>query len=91
MRTPLDSLKTIGDRLPIIPHQEWRQQAACADAPPDLMFGAVTTEALETCANCPVRRPCRLAGKHEPEGIWGGLTPLQRGFRNGYRIGGTPT
>lgn len=30
-------------------------------------------KALAICAECPVKRQCRSAGRKEPQGIWGGV------------------
>lgn len=30
-------------------------------------------EALQYCVFCPVKDDCRIAGRKEPTGIWGGL------------------
>jgi hypothetical protein len=38
----------------------------------------VPPEVREVCGNCEVRRACLEFGMHELDGIWGGLTPLQR-------------
>jgi len=37
-------------------------------------------EAVDLCAGCPVRLPCAALGLEEPWGVWGGVTPEQRGF-----------
>ena len=66
----------------------WRDDAACQDADPDLFFPIGTTgpaldqidEAKRICLACPVRRRC-LAWALElgaASGIWGGTTEGER-------------
>lgn len=66
----------------------WRDDAACLDADPDLFFPVGTTgpaqdqvdEAKRTCLACPVRERC-LAWALELDaasGIWGGTTEDER-------------
>lgn len=58
----------------------WHQQARCADQT-DLMYDPERrTEAAHTCRGCPVRVNCLVDAlvRHEPDGIWGGLDPVQR-------------
>lgn len=65
----------------------WRDDAACADADPELFFpgrGVNTSEALAYCRRCPVRDRCLDAGLDEHHGIWGGLS--ERGRRRVRRI-----
>ena len=71
----------------------WRATAAC-HGKSDVMFPATTpgrghptdyTAALALCAGCPVIEPCRDAGAHEPDGVWGGTTPSDRAKRRGKR------
>ena len=66
----------------------WRDDAACLDADPDLFFPIGTTgpaldqinEAKRICLACPVRKRC-LAWALElgaASGIWGGTTEDER-------------
>jgi len=66
----------------------WREDAACGDADPDLFFPIGTTgnalrqidEAKRICRFCPVRIQC-LAWALEngvPDGVWGGATEDER-------------
>ena len=66
----------------------WRDDAACLDADPDLFFPVGTTgpaqdqvdEAKRICLACPVRERC-LAWALELDaasGIWGGTTEDER-------------
>ena len=64
---------------------EWREQANCRDADPDLFFpgvGASIPQLRQTiatyCDPCPVIDDCREAGREETAGIWGGKTPGDR-------------
>lgn len=68
---------------------DWRDRAACRGVDPDLFF-PVTTEgpALEqaaraqaVCDLCPVTRDCLefALRQRERDGIWGGLSPEDRG------------
>jgi WhiB family transcriptional regulator, redox-sensing transcriptional regulator len=65
----------------------WRLAAACRSADPELFFplsgsGKAREEIAEAkaiCAGCPVRRQClEFALRTRPQGIWGGLTELER-------------
>lgn len=65
---------------------DWRQHAACRDFPPeriDVVWfsppNADYSEALDTCAGCPVTNECGERGRGEKWGVWGGRTPKQRG------------
>lgn len=57
---------------------------SCAGYDPEMWFpdtrrpGPVA-EAKAICAGCPVRAECLHAGLGEEFGIWGGLTPSERG------------
>jgi WhiB family redox-sensing transcriptional regulator len=70
---------------------EWRERAACLDAPGVLFFGfdesespaerrAREDEAKRVCSGCGVRRECLdyALGAKEQYGIWGGLTEIER-------------
>lgn len=37
-------------------------------------------QAKEMCQTCPYIRPCRALGKLEEFGVWGGTSPIDRGF-----------
>jgi WhiB family redox-sensing transcriptional regulator len=66
----------------------WRAEAACVTADPDLFFpfaaGAVAArqanQARRICARCAVRAQCLQFAMNVPEGhgIWGGTTPEER-------------
>src|ERR1700731_3900044 len=66
----------------------WRDQAACRHADPDLFFPVGTTgpalrqvdEAKRICRACPARTPCLAwaLGNAIPAGIWGGTTEEER-------------
>lgn len=66
----------------------WRDEAACRHADPDLFFPVGTTgpalrqvdEAKRICRACPARMPCLAwaLGNAIPAGIWGGTTEEER-------------
>jgi WhiB family redox-sensing transcriptional regulator len=65
----------------------WRLAAACRSADPELFFPLSgcgkaleqIAEAKAICAGYPVRRQClEFALRTRPQGIWGGLTELER-------------
>jgi WhiB family redox-sensing transcriptional regulator len=65
----------------------WVDEAACADADPDLFFptkkDAPAREAKAVCAACPVRQPCKDYAVRSPmilAGVWGGTTESERGY-----------
>lgn len=68
----------------------WRALAACRGMNTDVFYPEGRGRALrvkeeiakQICAQCPVRRECRLAAREMPEryGIWGGLTEGERGW-----------
>ncbi|AYD81653.1 WhiB family transcription factor [Streptomyces phage Kromp] len=61
---------------------DWGARAACAgqDTRDWFRMGTPAPKTLATCRGCPVRAECLYdALTHEtPNGIWGGLTPVQR-------------
>ena len=69
-------------------HADWRDDAACRDADPELFFPIGTTgpapaqidEAKRICQACPVRQPCLAwALDHGiTSGVWGGATEEER-------------
>jgi WhiB family transcriptional regulator, redox-sensing transcriptional regulator len=66
----------------------WRNDAACRHADPDLFFPIANTgpalrkvyEAKRICQACPVRAPCLAWALNHgvPYGIWGGTTEDER-------------
>src|SRR5215813_10372892 len=70
------------------PAVNWRDDAACARADPDLFFPVSATglalsqidEAKRVCQGCPARTPClEWALEHGvAAGIWGGATDEER-------------
>lgn len=77
----------------------WRLLAACRNAPPRTFYPAstarlwsieVAAEAKAYCADCPVTAEClAFANAHgEVDGVWGGLTPWERGVRTRPDRGG---
>lgn len=64
---------------------DWRTQAACREADPELFFPGERDSAypaLAVCRTCPVAQPClQFALTFEPardHGVFGGTTPPQR-------------
>ena len=74
----------------------WRDEAACRHADPDLFFPVGTTgpalrqvdEAKRICRAFPARTPCLAwaLGNAIPAGIWGGTTEEERSAIRGTRI-----
>jgi len=61
----------------------WKMEAACLDADPEMFFpedGYSIREARAICARCPVQEQClEYAMKHSMEfGVWGGLSVKER-------------
>ncbi len=75
--------------------QEWRAEAACRGADPNIWFpvrGEDTREAKEVCRDCPVQQACRDYALEVGEalGVWGGLSARERDGLRGRRLyGGT--
>ena len=78
---------------------DWRDNAACLHADPDLFFPDGTAgpalrqvdEAKRICRDCPVRTPCLAwaLGQGSCVGIWGGTTEDERrAIRTGAILGG---
>jgi WhiB family redox-sensing transcriptional regulator len=67
---------------------EWRHQAACRSADPELFFPISRTgaglaqveQAIRICQGCPVRVDCLTwaLGRGMTHGVWGGLDEDQR-------------
>lgn len=60
----------------------WRTQAACRTVPTSVFFpeqGENAAAAKATCQRCPVARQCAQEGADEYHGVWGGVTPVERG------------
>jgi WhiB family redox-sensing transcriptional regulator len=66
---------------------DWRDQALCRDADPDLFFPVGTSgasllqvdQAKQLCRTCPVCGPClRWALDNGDAGVWGGTTEDER-------------
>ena len=64
---------------------EW-DIAACRYHPKELWFpetgnhNTSFNRARKICATCPIQQQCLQAGQTEIWGMWGGLTPAERGF-----------
>lgn len=69
---------------------EWQAQAECRGADPGLFFSSDESPGFSYaagrayCARCPVQRECLdyAVANEEEWGLWGGLTPKERGIRN---------
>lgn len=71
---------------------DWRQQARCRGLDTEIFYrpdgvtrsvrAARERTAKAICAICPVRQQCLdwALATQEPAGIWGGLTPEERGI-----------
>jgi len=67
---------------------DWRNDAACKDADPDVFFPIGTTgvaleqvdAAKRVCMTCDVREPCLefALASNQDAGVWGGLTEDER-------------
>ncbi len=68
--------------------RDWMLEAKCADYEPNLWQHKETfPRAIAICIRCPVQPTClafALEAK-ETEGVWGGVTPLDRWKMNGHR------
>jgi len=66
----------------------WQERAACRGEDPDVFFAGdnergqdrrsrfVAAKAI--CARCPVIVQCRIAGRQERYGVWGGVDEFER-------------
>jgi len=79
MSTSTSAVRPVGDLRP-----DWRHDAACRDADPELFFPDGDRAQVKTakliCRGCPVSATClswALASGQEA-GIWGGLTEDER-------------
>jgi WhiB family redox-sensing transcriptional regulator len=62
---------------------DWFEDAACRDADTTVFFpvsDAASETAKSICAQCPVREECLefAVATRQPDGVWGGLTPIER-------------
>lgn len=62
---------------------EWTRDALCLQFDPEMWFPGKTDwtlgrKAKQVCAACPVTTECLIYGMHDPHGIYGGLTAMQR-------------
>ena len=62
---------------------DWYDDAACRDADTDVFFPVSESQAgpaKAICAECPVREACLeyALEARPPDGVWGGLTPIER-------------
>lgn len=58
----------------------WTRRALCLGSTANFFTDdpVEVEKAKAVCAGCPVRAECLEYGRHEPDGIWGGLTPQER-------------
>lgn len=82
-RTPIPV--TIVTRPTSADTEQWRDWASCATIGGDLWFpdkgeAQLAQRAKNICSTCPVRQKCLTVALEdgETEGIWGGLSPLER-------------
>ncbi len=72
--------------MQIIDHnlsEEWRKRAACRGMHPNVFFPIpgnrrALAVARSICEGCQVTEACLQVGWEQTEGIFGGLTPLER-------------
>lgn len=60
----------------------WRDLSACRGHDPAIFYpdqGANAAQAKTICARCTVRAQCASEGAGEYHGVWGGITPVERG------------
>ena len=62
---------------------DWFDDAACREVDTAVFFPASDADAdaaKAICASCPVREECLefALESRPPEGVWGGLTPIER-------------
>jgi WhiB family redox-sensing transcriptional regulator len=72
----------------MLPKGDWRQQAACLSADPDLFFPVSAegrsleqvAKAKAICARCRVRRDCLAfaLATRQAHGVWGGMSEQER-------------
>jgi WhiB family transcriptional regulator, redox-sensing transcriptional regulator len=70
------------------PRTDWREDAACQSADPELFFPVSSTgpsrdqaeRAKAVCAVCPVRRECLqfALATQQAHGVWGGMSEHER-------------
>lgn len=68
--------------------EPWREFAVCVGHEP-LFFNEDTEPmAKAICAQCPVAMPCLEAGMRETDGVWGGMSAIdRRALRRYMRLG----
>ena len=67
--------------LPDEPRHDWKQDARCSDADPDMFYPEEGQPSpIEFCIPCPVRGDCLLTAllTVETDGVWGGVSPNGR-------------
>lgn len=62
---------------------DWRADAACRGLDPSIFFPRADDDAADAksvCATCPVAEACLewALATRQPDGVWGGLTPIER-------------
>jgi WhiB family transcriptional regulator, redox-sensing transcriptional regulator len=65
----------------VIAATSWMVKASCRGCDPAMWWperGSNAPEAKLVCRSCPVQIECLLHGLHEKDGVWGGLTALER-------------
>jgi len=64
----------------------WQDDALCAETDPEIFHpheGGSTRDAKRVCGACDVRQQCLdyAIANRIPDGVWGGLSPLERKAR----------
>lgn len=60
---------------------DWRTQAVCREADPELWFSDKPFDLIAArtiCEDCPVRPDCLLDGIDDQHGIWAGFSATER-------------
>lgn len=78
-----DLVARLADAVEVRHGRDWRTAAACRGRPSWMWFPArgdrVTLDAaIKVCRSCTVRARCLNENLHEPDGIYGGTTSLER-------------
>jgi WhiB family redox-sensing transcriptional regulator len=83
MTEPRAALRKVMSGTPASPDADFFADAACKGTDTSVFFPVSDTfagEAKAICAACPVAEQCLeyAVQTHQPDGIWGGLTAVER-------------
>lgn len=73
----------------------WTVLAACRGMDPEIFHPlrgakAIMAEAKAICSACPVQAECLVDNLGEQQGVWGGLSQMERRFARKWLVGGRP-